>query len=195
MLEPESPLRLASLCGRLNEHIRQIEQRLSVKIQNRSNIFILSGSATAIKVASDILESLYTLTKTKPSLSPEIVHLSIQENLNSEAKTPELTEHSQGKAEHSQNNSAIHILKTPKCSVKPRGNHQNEYVHSVLQNDINFGIGPAGTGKTYLAVACAVDALVNDRVSRILLVRPAVEAGEKLGFLPGGLAPGLKLIL
>ncbi len=77
----------------------------------------------------------------------------------------------------------VQLIRTPKCSIKPRSHHQNEYVRAIMRNDINFGIGPAGTGKTYLAVACAVEALVNDRVGRILLVRPAVEAGEKLGFL------------
>jgi phosphate starvation-inducible protein PhoH and related proteins len=172
VLEPESPRRLANLCGRLNEHIRQIEQRLLIKIQNRGNVFTLSGDTIAINNASTILKDLYNLTNTEPSLSPDMIHLSIQEKSNN---TNELK-------------SAMRILKTPKCSIKPRSNHQNEYVNSVIQNDVNFGIGPAGTGKTYLAVACAVDALINDHVSRILLVRPAVEAGEKLGFLPGDLA-------
>lgn len=188
LLKPESTIRLANLCGRLNEHIRQIEQRFSVKIQNRGNTFVVSGRSSLVKSASNTLKNLYTLTQTEPLLSPEMIHLSIQETINQESETDQHSEQSDLNNEQSQITSAIHILKTPKCSIKPRGNHQNEYVHSVMQNDINFGIGPAGTGKTYLAVACAVDALTNDRVSRILLVRPAVEAGEKLGFLPGDLA-------
>ena len=87
-----------------------------------------------------------------------------------------------------ESSSGITLIRTKKCTIKPRGNNQQIYVRAVQTNDINFGIGPAGTGKTYLAVACAVEALLKDEVERILLVRPAVEAGEKLGFLPGDLA-------
>ncbi len=185
-LEPENPQRLANLCGRLNEHIQQIEQRLHLKIQNRGSSFNLIGSTEAASSASGILLALYKLTESNSNLSPDQVHLTIQEHINDESETDSLDPDKADAQNEIQQN--ILILKTPKCSIKPRSNHQNEYVRSIMRNDINFGIGPAGTGKTYLAVACAVEALVNDRVSRILLVRPAVEAGEKLGFLPGDLA-------
>ena len=178
-LEPESPQRLASLCGRLNEHIQQIEERLKVKIQNRGSVFSLHGDSEAIADATQILEALYQLTDSGQSLNPEQIHLVIQEFLSDTDSEHELEDQPQ---------QDVQLIRTPKCSIKPRSHHQNEYVRSIMRNDINFGIGPAGTGKTYLAVACAVEALVNDRVGRILLVRPAVEAGEKLGFLPGDLA-------
>jgi phosphate starvation-inducible protein PhoH and related proteins len=179
-LEPENPQRLASLCGRLNEHIQQIEERLHLKILNRGSVFSLHGDPATVKRATQVLEALYQLTDSNKSLSPDQIHLVIQEYLNDDADLEEELE--------DQPHQDAQLIKTPKCSIKPRSHHQNEYVRAVMRNDINFGIGPAGTGKTYLAVACAVEALVNDRVGRILLVRPAVEAGEKLGFLPGDLA-------
>ena len=179
-LEPENPQRLASLCGRLNEHIQQIEERLHLKIQNRGSVFTLHGDPATVTRATQILEALYLLTDSNKSLSPDQIHLVIQEYLNDDTDLVEGLE--------DQPHQDAQLIKTPKCSIKPRSHHQNEYVRAVMRNDINFGIGPAGTGKTYLAVACAVEALVNDRVGRILLVRPAVEAGEKLGFLPGDLA-------
>jgi phosphate starvation-inducible PhoH-like protein len=178
-LEPENPQRLASLCGRLNEHLQQIEQRLNVKIQNRGSVFTMHGEPASIAIASRIIEGLYLLTDNDKSLSPDQIHLVIQENLNGDKAEQELED---------QPHQDVQLIRTPKCSIKPRSHHQNKYVRAIMRNDINFGIGPAGTGKTYLAVACAVEALVNDRVGRILLVRPAVEAGEKLGFLPGDLA-------
>ncbi|MDC0598841.1 PhoH family protein, partial [Gammaproteobacteria bacterium] len=191
ILEPESPQRLANLCGRLNEHICQIEQRLLVKIQNRGNIFVITGSNQAIKSTESIIKNLYQLTMTDPQLNAEKVHLAIQEStdgdwLNRQDETR--TQKQDNLMEDTETSSAIQLISTPKCSIKPRSNQQNEYVRAIMKHDINFGIGPAGTGKTYLAVACAVEALLNEQVSRILLVRPAVEAGEKLGFLPGDLA-------
>lgn len=178
-LEPENPQRLASLCGRLNEHIQQIEDRLNIKIQNRGSDFTLHGEPAALTSAIQILEALYLLTDKNKDLGPDQIHLVIQEYLNTADSTQALEDQPQ---------QDVQLIRTPKCSIKPRSHHQNEYVRAIMRNDINFGIGPAGTGKTYLAVACAVEALVNDRVGRILLVRPAVEAGEKLGFLPGDLA-------
>ncbi|MAM71053.1 MAG: PhoH family protein [Gammaproteobacteria bacterium] len=181
-LEPENPHRLANLSGRLNEHIQQIEQRLHIKIQSRGNLFTLIGDAAAVSIASQILEGLYKLTENREPLSPSQVHLIIQEHMHDDVvEEPESVDEEAPEQ-------SVQFLRTPKLSIKPRSNHQNEYVRAIMRNDINFGIGPAGTGKTYLAVACAVEALVNDRVNRILLVRPAVEAGEKLGFLPGDLA-------
>lgn len=172
-LLPDNARRLSNLCGRLNEHIHQIEKFLTLKIQQRGNVFHLSGSERAVADASALLESLYSATGLGTSLSPGAVHLALQE-------VREATEESVSTPEF--------LVKTPRVSVKPRGKHQREYVQSIREFDINFGIGPAGTGKTYLAVACAVDALQREQVNRILLVRPAVEAGEKLGFLPGDLA-------
>ena len=182
-LEPENPQRLANLCGRLNEHIQQIEQRLHIKIQNRGATFIMLGEPDALASATHILEALYQLTESNDTLIPAQVHLVIQEHLNDETASEKA-----GMALEDPPQQDVQLIRTPKCSIKPRSHHQNEYVRAIMRNDINFGIGPAGTGKTYLAVACAVEALVNDRVARILLVRPAVEAGEKLGFLPGDLA-------
>ncbi len=172
-LTPDNAQRLASLCGRLNEHIKQIEAYLSLKIQQRGNEFQLSGEENAVNNASALLEHLYSATDKGVQLSPNQVHLALQEV--GEANQEDLADQS-------------FVIKTPKSSVKPRNLHQREYVKSIMRYDINFGIGPAGTGKTYLAVACAVEALMQEQVNRILLVRPAVEAGEKLGFLPGDLS-------
>lgn len=174
-LVPDNAQRLATLCGRLNEHIHQIETSLALKIQQRGNVFQLSGTESAISDGSYVLESLYRATDHGGVLSPNLIHLALQEGLPSQAGANTADEE-------------IFFIKTPKTSVKPRGKHQREYVKSIQQHDISFGIGPAGTGKTYLAVACAVEALAKDQVNRLLLVRPAVEAGEKLGFLPGDLA-------
>lgn len=173
-LVPDNAQRLAILCGRLNEHITQIESFLSLKIRQRGNVFQISGSESAVSRASRLLENLYKETEQNQNLSPNQVHLSLQEVQSWESPTIDDSEEL--------------VLKTPRSSVKPRNSHQQDYVKSIWRYDINFGIGPAGTGKTYLAVACAVEALIKEEVSRILLVRPAVEAGEKLGFLPGDLA-------
>ncbi len=172
-LTPDNAQRLASLCGRLNEHIKQIETYLSLKIQQRGNVFQITGDENAVSNGSALLKHLYSNTETGAQLSPDEVHLALQEVQD---------------ASPSDFSDQAFVIKTPKTSVKPRNLHQREYVKSILRHDINFGIGPAGTGKTYLAVACAVEALMQEQVNRILLVRPAVEAGEKLGFLPGDLA-------
>lgn len=168
--------RLQSLCGQYDNHLKQIEQRLDIEIHHRGNEFSLKGPEHQTRVAEDLLKQLYTTTADKGELTPEEVHLALQEvgaeNLTSKSSSGQ--------------NSAI--IRTQKCTIKPRGSHQKDYVQAVKSHDINFGIGPAGTGKTYLAVACAVESLLNNEIERILLVRPAVEAGEKLGFLPGDLA-------
>ena len=174
-LMPDNAQRLSNLCGRLNEHIHQIESFLSLSIQQRGNSFQLSGSKAATSDGEYILESLYKATSQGDLLTPNLVHLALQEHLPSEP------------VERGNEFEQV-FIQTPKLSVKPRGNHQCDYVRSIRQHDINFSIGPAGTGKTYLAVACAVEALLREEVNRVLLVRPAVEAGEKLGFLPGDLA-------
>ncbi|MEX1198091.1 MAG: PhoH family protein [Pseudohongiellaceae bacterium] len=176
LLEPENTHRLANLCGHLNEHIQQIEQSLALKIRHRGNRFQLSGTPAAVADGARILNDLYQATS-GATLSPDSVHLALREN----EPAPPATGNPDDEAPGS-------LIRTPRSSIKPRGRHQREYVSAIRQQDINFGIGPAGTGKTYLAVACAVEALMQDRVRRVLLVRPAVEAGEKLGFLPGDLA-------
>src|SRR5690554_6317981 len=182
-LEPANTHRLANLCGNLNEHIHQIENSLAVEIRQRGNAFQLIGNEQAVKEGARTLESLYQLTADGTIISPDMVHLTLKESDYSAPVT------ALPAAPVSEPDPARPILiKTPQASIKPRGRHQREYVESIRRMDINFGIGPAGTGKTYLAVACAVEALLQDRVKRVLLVRPAVEAGEKLGFLPGDLA-------
>ena len=172
-LEPFEARRFANLCGQFDEHLRLIEQRLALEIRNRGNQFELVGPTDAAKSAENLLRRLYRETKTT-ELSPDIVHLYLQESGLEELANPSAH---QGVA-----------LRTKKGMIRPRGANQQRYVKAFLDNDINFGIGPAGSGKTYLAVAAAVDALEREQIRRILLVRPAVEAGEKLGFLPGDLA-------
>ena len=173
-LLPDSTRRLANLCGRLNEHIQQIETSLELKIQHRGNVFQITGIESSVIQGCRLLESLYSETSNGSTLSPNMVHLALQETKN----TPE----------GGINDENFLLIKTPRCSIKPRSPHQKQYVCSIRKYDISFGIGPAGTGKTYLAVACAVEALSQEKVNRVLLVRPAVEAGEKLGFLPGDLS-------
>ena len=193
VLEPENPQRLANLCGRLNEHLKQIEKRLLVKIKNRGSEFMVTGAPEAVKSTSSIIRQLYAMTQNSQNLAPDNIHMAIQEGINTATQENSTAENTPGTEQPSgdnneDNNDEFLILRTPKASVKPRGQNQNNYVRDIVRHDINFGIGPAGTGKTYLAVACAVEALIKEQISRILLVRPAVEAGEKLGFLPGDLS-------
>nr|WP_243391664.1 PhoH family protein [Pseudohalioglobus lutimaris] len=178
-LEPNDARHLAMLCGQLDTHLRQIEQRLGIHINNRGNQFQLSGPAVNIAAGKDLLIHLYAEVCQGVGLSPESLHLQLQQ-----AGLEQLAEVGEGDAPVE----AIQVIRTKRASVKPRGKNQQGYVRAIKLNDINFGIGPAGTGKTFLAVACAVEALMEERVRRILLVRPAVEAGEKLGFLPGDLS-------
>jgi phosphate starvation-inducible PhoH-like protein len=173
-LEPFEARRFANLCGQFDEHLRLLEQRLEVEIRNRGNQFELIGDPGATHSAELLLRRLYRETKAN-ELSPDMVHLFLQESAVEALNDPA-------------SNEVAVTLRTRKGMIRPRGLNQQRYVKEILGNDINFGIGPAGTGKTYLAVACAVDALEREQVRRILLVRPAVEAGEKLGFLPGDLA-------
>ncbi|WP_025733822.1 PhoH family protein [Carnimonas nigrificans] len=174
-LEPNDPMRLATLSGQQDENLKLVEEGLAVTIRNRGNTFQLAGPNKQVKSAANILEQLYHETE-GGDLTPDTVHLFIRESGMESAE--DIEEHQRGDV----------ILRTPKLMIKPRGLNQQDYVRAVRQHDINFGVGPAGTGKTYLAVAAAVEALNQQQVQRILLVRPAVEAGEKLGFLPGDLA-------
>jgi phosphate starvation-inducible PhoH-like protein len=175
-LEPADNQRLAALCGQFNEHLRQVESRLGVEINNRGNNVTVIGDSGPIQLAEEVLKKLYAETG-NGVLSAERVHLLLQEAASNDSVVTESEEQ-------------VHDISitTRHGMVKGRGINQKRYLQNVLTHDINFGIGPAGTGKTYLAVACAVEALEKQTVQRIVLVRPAVEAGERLGFLPGDLA-------
>ena len=179
-LEPNDARRLANLCGQFDQHLRQIEQRLDIEIRNRGNQFAFYGEPKSARAAGELLSFLYKETGTQDHLTPDEIHLALQQS-----GVEELLDKQEGEAPAGDD---VVLIRTKKCSVRPRGLNQRKYVRAVQVNDINFGIGPAGTGKTYLAVACAVESLLKDEVERILLVRPAVEAGEKLGFLPGDLS-------
>jgi phosphate starvation-inducible PhoH-like protein len=177
-LEPDDARHLAMLCGHLDSHLRQIEQRLGISISARGNQFQLSGPHASVATAEQLLRHLYAEVCQGVGLGPESLHLQLQEagleDMVAMGQDPTIA--------------PIPIIRTKRASIKPRGKNQQSYVRTIKECDINFGIGPAGTGKTYLAVACGVEALLEERVRRILLVRPAVEAGEKLGFLPGDLS-------
>lgn len=175
-LEPADNNRLANLCGQFDEHLRHLERRLGVEINNRGNLFQVIGDEKATKVTYRLLKKLYAATE-KESLSPQSIHLYLQDSA--------ITSLQESATETS--DSEI-VISTQKSLIKGRGPNQHRYLANILSHDVNFGIGPAGTGKTYLAVACAVAALEQETVRRIILVRPAVEAGERLGFLPGDMA-------
>ncbi|NEV61905.1 PhoH family protein [Thiorhodococcus minor] len=174
-LAPEDNARLANLCGQLDQHLRQLERRLGIEINNRGVCFRLIGEQESVRAGEQLLRALYAQTA-EEVLTPEAIHLSLQE-----AGVDALLEQVEDRLPEV-------VIKTKRGLIRARGPNQQEYLHAILKHDINFGVGPAGTGKTYLAVACAVEALEADRVRRLLLVRPAVEAGERLGFLPGDLA-------
>lgn len=194
-LEPSDSRRLANLCGLLGQHLRQIEERLEIEIRHRGSEFELTGSSANIRAGAELLRNLY-LTTEQNELTPDEVHLALQtsgiEQLMEQLDNAEAQglngESSASTPGTNSDEGGITLIRTKKCTIKPRGLNQQRYVRAVQKHDINFGIGPAGTGKTYLAVACAVEALLKNEIERILLVRPAVEAGEKLGFLPGDLA-------
>lgn len=182
LLVPDDNKRLVSLCGPFDNNIKQLERRLGVEITYHNNHFKVLGEKKAAINTVSLLQSLYVETAPVrgaiPELTAEQVHLSIQEaNVLDQTETADSNPY--GKQVH---------IKTKRGIVKPRNPNQAEYVANIINHDITFGIGPAGTGKTYLAVACAVDALERQEIRRILLTRPAVEAGEKLGFLPGDLS-------
>ena len=174
VLEPDDSIQLATLCGPFDAHLKQIENRLGITIRNRGNQFHISGEETLANAAGKLLSQLYREVRDGTAVTAEMVHLFLQES--------GIEDLLQSAPED------ISIIETRKKSIKARGRNQKAYVQAIRDQDISFGIGPAGTGKTFLAVACAVEALENENVRRILLVRPAVEAGEKLGFLPGDLS-------
>ncbi len=174
-LLPADNDRLSNFCGELDIHLRQIEKRLQVEIANRGNQFKVSGSKDSVTATCALLQKLFANTA-QEELTAEAIHLAMQDSsieqllISSEELEKEVA------------------IKTRFGLIKGRGQNQQNYLKKIQSHDINFGVGPAGTGKTYLAVACAIDALLNEQVRKIILVRPAVEAGEKLGFLPGDMA-------
>ena len=180
-LEPNDSRRLAALCGPLDQHVALVERRLGISIRNRGNAFRLSGPPRRVQAGSALLARLYKETGTQETLDGDTVHLFLQESAVEDMLANDAGQESGADASEA-------IVHTRRKTIKPRGANQRRYVRAIRANDLNFGVGPAGTGKTYLAVACAVEALERQTVNRILLVRPAVEAGEKLGFLPGDLA-------
>ena len=167
-LGPSDNARLANLCGPLDENLRLLETRLDVHIRRRGGTFRVSGAQA--ESAEDLLRELFALTKSD-EVTPERVHLALRER-ESGPPPPDA-------------DASEHGVSVPRGGIRARGAHQRDYLDHIRTRDLTFGVGPAGTGKTYLAVACAVEALQSDRVRRLILVRPAVEAGERLGFLPG----------
>lgn len=173
VLDPFENDRLANLCGQFDEHIRLLERRLGVDINQRGNEFSINGNPESVALAGRIVQILYDLTGSK-SIGTTDVHLQLQESeLDSVADNVATADVS---------------VRTKRAIIKARGANQRAYITHINKHDISFGVGPAGTGKTYLAVACAVAALESEQVRRLCLVRPAVEAGERLGFLPGDMA-------
>ena len=168
-LQPSDANIMIRFVGELNENLKFVEKTFNVKIFQNGNNLKIKGSKKNVGLSAEALKRLYEAAGQGVEITKETLYLCIKD---SEFKAME---------------KEIKI-KTPKKSIVPRGNNQRSYIESINQNDINFGIGPAGTGKTYLAVASAVDALLKEKVDRIILMRPAVEAGEKLGFLPGDLS-------
>ena len=202
-LEPADNSRLANLCGPLDANLRLVESRLGVEIRRRGHAFRIKGARAAASEA--VLRDLFAQTKHQ-RLTAELVHLCLVEHANERSGNGNGNGNGNGSgngnggagtgaaavaivppgqvAEPEAESSAAAVRGT----VRARGAHQREYLANIQHHDLSFGIGPAGTGKTYLAVACAVEALLSERVRRIVLVRPAVEAGERLGFLPGDMA-------
>ena len=182
-LEPADNQRLSNLCGPFDDNIKHLERRLGVEVNYRGNLFTVVGKPRTVSAAINILKNLYVDTapvkNQYPDIEPEQIHLAVKESGILEQAKEDISTIPHGKEI---------FIKTKKGLIKPRTENQAQYVTNIVTHDITFGIGPAGTGKTYLAVAAAVDALERQEVRRILLTRPAVEAGEKLGFLPGDLS-------
>lgn len=168
-LTPSDANVMIRFVGELNENLKYVEKTFNVKIFQNGNNIKIQGSQKDVNNSADALQKLYEAAGQGIEITKETLHLYIQDTYNQEK-------------------SFENIIKTPKKSIVPRGKNQRLYLESMHKHEVNFGIGPAGTGKTYLAVAAAIDALLKEKVDRIILIRPAVEAGEKLGFLPGDLS-------
>jgi phosphate starvation-inducible PhoH-like protein len=171
-LEPIDNDRLINLCGLLDKNIRQIESFFDVEISNRGNSFKITGGNENVASTSNFIEKIYDLSE-KEEITPKQLHLYLNNS---------------GEFLSTNNENSKTDLNLKKNIIKPKSNNQKKFIETIKKNTITFGIGAAGTGKTFLAVACAVDALEQGEVKKIVLVRPAIEAGEKLGFLPGDLA-------
>jgi len=174
-LVPIDNKRLANLCGPVNQYLRQIEEYYDVKINCRSNQFELNGEGRRLKAVKNVLQTLYNVAGHE-KLTPATVQLYLNDNVGDESTGSD------------NESDSLSRVKNRRGKIKGRGKSQQQYLEQIETNDLTIGVGPAGTGKTYLAVASAVEALENDLVDRLILVRPAVEAGERLGFLPGDLA-------
>ena len=170
-LVPTDNSRLANLCGQFNEHLHQLESHFDVGIACRSNHFQIEGRDENQRAAMAAIKNLYDVAG-REALTPSVVQLYLNES-NGKSVTDLQQKDDQKRWS----------MKTSKATIRGRGKNQVDYLRQIRTNDLTLGIGPAGTGKTYLAVACAVNALENDEVQRLVLVRPAVEAGERLGFL------------
>ena len=174
-LEPANTKNLKAFVGELNGNIKILEKGFGVQIFQNGNKVSISGNQDNIQKASNAINDLYASTTKGIELSREIIQMAINNNedMESEVIAPDGVEY---------------VIKAPKKVIRPRGKNQNDYLARMSSYEINFGVGPAGTGKTYLAVAKAVEMLISEKVKKIILIRPAVEAGEKLGFLPGDLS-------
>ena len=175
-LRPENLLALANLCGQNNNNLQQIERSLEVYIANNSYQFTIEGKEDKVKVTKKVIQQLYEDSINEIEIDVKSIHLCIQQ-----AKMSTLATKKNYKSEPC-------IINTPRCRIQTRGHNQSDFVHGIRNNAVQFGVGPAGTGKTWIAVACALESLFDKKVERVVLTRPAVEAGEKLGFLPGDLS-------
>ena len=176
VLQPQDNERLANLCGLLDENLRQIESYMNVEISNRGNTFIIKGHEDTVPLTSELIERLYDISS-EEELTSKQLHMYMNKN----------TDNVNNDKDHISDDEEI-LIKCRKITIRPKSKSQQQYMNAILHNDLTFGIGSAGTGKTYLAVACAVYFLEKDLVKKIFLARPAIEAGEKLGFLPGDLS-------
>ena len=176
-LTPTDNQRLAQLCGPMDEHLRLIERHLGIEISNRGHDFEIIGIPLSVDKAVQALKTLFQETRQK-NITPSVIQLHLK-------SMDHDFEHSKTTTKKNLTDATLHLKET---KIKPRTPNQRHYLNAMQEYDINFGIGPSGTGKTFLAVACAISALEREQVNRIVLVRPAVEAGESLGFLPGDLS-------
>ena len=181
---------LKTVLGEYNKHIKYIQERLDIKISQRKMDFCISGDITGVERGERIIYKLVDEAQRSKDITAEELHLIIQSSISRDEDIKNDSQTADNEREEDLDSASEFTpisLRTRKGRIIPRGGNQQRYVQNVLTSDVSFGIGPAGTGKTYLAVACAVDMIERNEIERILLVRPAVEAGEKLGFLPGDL--------
>lgn len=168
-LEPLDNVHLQVMCGQFNNNLKQVEKHFNTRIMHRGGEFSVAGDDKLASKVEQVIRDLYATASEDGHLAPSAVHVVLQHHTAGAVDEPGMA------------------IRTPRAKIRLRNPRQQAYVRNILTHDINFGVGPAGTGKTYLAVACAVEALEKDEINRIVLVRPAVEAGERLGFLPGDL--------